>query len=88
MATNEVPTILIVDDDRSVQRLLADALASQGFSVAVERDGEWAVETFSKRRVDAVVLDLLLPAINGYEVARLIRSTPRGAQTPIVMISG
>ncbi len=88
MATNEVPTILIVDDDRSVQRLLADALASQGFSVAVERDGEWAVETFNKRRVDAVVLDLLLPAINGYEVARLIRSTPRGAQTPIVMISG
>jgi len=88
VATNEVPTILIVDDDRSVQRLLADALASQGFSVAVERDGEWAVETFNKRRVDAVVLDLLLPAINGYEVARLIRSTPRGAQTPIVMISG
>lgn len=88
MATNEVPTILIVDDDRSVQRLLADALASQGFSVAVERDGEWAVDTFNKKRVDAVVLDLLLPAINGYDVARLIRATPRGAQTPIVMISG
>ena len=88
MATNEAPTILIVDDDRSVQRLLADALAQQGFSVAVERDGEWAVDTFNKRQVDAIVLDLLLPAINGYEVARIIRSTPRGRNTPIVMISG
>jgi CheY-like chemotaxis protein len=88
VATNEAPTILIVDDDRSVQRLLADALAEQGFSVAVERDGEWAVDTFNKRPVDAVVLDLLLPAINGYEVARIIRSSPRGRTTPIVMISG
>ncbi len=88
VATNEAPTILIVDDDRSVQRLLADALAQQGFSVAVERDGEWAVDTFNKRQVDAIVLDLLLPAINGYEVARIIRSTPRGRNTPIVMISG
>jgi DNA-binding response OmpR family regulator/tetratricopeptide (TPR) repeat protein len=88
VATNETPTILIVDDDRSIQRLLADALAQEGFSVAVERDGEWAVDTFNKRPVDAIVLDLLLPAINGYEVARIIRSTPRGQNTPIIMISG
>ena len=88
MATREAPTILIVDDDRAVQRLLADALAQQGLSVAVERDGEWAIDTFNKRQVDAIVLDLLLPAINGYEVARIIRSTPRGRETPIVMISG
>jgi len=88
VATREAPTILIVDDDRAVQRLLADALAQQGFSVAVERDGEWAIDTFNKRQVDAIVLDLLLPAINGYEVARIIRSTPRGRDTPIVMISG
>lgn len=88
MATNESPTVLIVDDDRAVQRLLADALAKQGFAVAVERDGEWAVDTFNKRQVDAILLDLLLPAINGYEVARIIRSTPRGRNTPIIMISG
>ncbi|HME92551.1 MAG TPA: response regulator, partial [Myxococcaceae bacterium] len=88
MATREAPTILIVDDDRAIQRLLADALAQVGCSVAVERDGEWAIDTFNKRRVDAIVLDLLLPAINGYEVARIIRSTPRGRDTPIVMISG
>lgn len=88
MATTNSPTVLIVDDDRAVQRLLADALAKEGFTVAVERDGEWAVDTFNKREVDAILLDLLLPAINGYEVARIVRTTPRGRNTPIIMISG
>jgi CheY-like chemotaxis protein/curved DNA-binding protein CbpA len=80
--------ILIVDDDRSVQRVLADALTKQGFVVTVERDGEWAVKTFEKKRFDAVLLDLLLPALNGYEVARQMKEHPHGRSTPIIMISG
>ncbi len=88
MAKNEPPTILIVDDDRAIQRMLADALTKQGFTVTVERDGEWALKTFEKKHVDAVLLDLLLPALNGYEVARKLRSTPKGKKTPIIMISG
>src|SRR5438874_2230758 len=68
--------------------MLADALTEQGFTVTVERDGEWAVKTFEKKAFDAVLLDLLLPALNGYEVARKMRSTPKGRRTPIIMISG
>jgi DNA-binding response OmpR family regulator/curved DNA-binding protein CbpA len=83
-----VANILIVDDDRSTQRVLADALSKLGFTVTVERDGEWAVKTFEKKSFDAVVLDLLLPGLNGYEVARQLRDQPRGRKTPIVMISG
>lgn len=81
-------TVLIVDDDRVIQRLLADTLSREGFSVMVERDGEWALKTFEQRKVDAVLLDLLLPAINGYEVARRMRMLPKGRRTPIVFISG
>lgn len=88
MARTDPCYLLIVDDDRSVQRLLADALTRQGFVVAVERDGEWALRTFEKRTFDAVLLDLLLPGMNGYEVARKIKATPKGKRTPIVMISG
>lgn len=88
MARSETVNILIVDDDRSTQRVLADALTKQGFVVTVERDGEWAVKTFEKKSFDAVLLDLLLPALNGYEVAHRMRSTPRGKRVPIVMISG
>ena len=80
--------VLIVDDDRSTQRFLADALTKKGFVVTVERDGEWAVKTFEKKSFDLVLLDILLPALNGYEVAKKMRATARGKRTPLVMISG
>ena len=88
MARNDSVNVLIVDDDRAIQRMLADALTKQGFTVSVERDGEWAIKTFEKKPFDLVLLDLLLPAVNGYEVARKLRATPRGRKTPIIMISG
>jgi two-component system response regulator VanR len=58
--------VLVVDDDRAIQRLLADILTQQGFSVTLERDGEWALKTFEAKDFDLVLLDLLLPGINGY----------------------
>ncbi len=88
VASNDNPHVLIVDDDRAIQRMLADALTKKGFTVTVERDGEWALKTFEKKPFDAVLLDLLLPALNGYEVARKMRSTIKGKKTPIIMISG
>ncbi|MFL5321886.1 MAG: response regulator [Myxococcaceae bacterium] len=88
MAKNDPVHALIVDDDRAIQRLLADALTKHGFVVTVERDGEWALKTFEKKPFDVVLLDLLLPALNGYEVARKMRGTPKGKRTPIIMISG
>ena len=88
MPRSDTVNVLIVDDDRATQRMLADALTKQGFTVTVERDGEWAVKTFEKKSFDAVLLDLLLPALNGYEVARKMRSLPKGKRTPIIMISG
>lgn len=80
--------ILVVDDDRSTQRVLSDALKRHGFEVTVERDGEWALKTFQNRRFDLVLLDVLLPAVHGYEVARQMRELPFGQSTPIIMISG
>jgi DNA-binding response OmpR family regulator/curved DNA-binding protein CbpA len=88
MASPKTINVLIVDDDRATQRMLADALTKQGFTVTVERDGEWAIKTFEKKTFDAVLLDLLLPALNGYEVARQMRALPKGKRTPIIMISG
>jgi len=88
LSRSDTVNVLIVDDDRATQRMLADALTKQGFTVTVERDGEWAVKTFEKKAFDAVLLDLLLPALNGYEVARKMRSLPKGKRTPIIMISG
>ena len=79
---------LIIEDDRAIQRLLADVLNKMGFTVTVERDGQWAIKTFEKKPFDVVLLDLVLPSLNGYEVARKMRSLPKGKRTPIIMVSG
>lgn len=88
MSTNEPVHVLVVDDDRHVQRMLGDALTRAGFSVTIERDGEAALRAFERRSYDVVILDVLLPALNGYEVARRIKSTTEGSQVPVLMISG
>lgn len=88
MARPKPAQILVVDDDRSTQRVLADALKKQGFDVTVERDGEWAVQTFEKKSFDAVILDLLLPAVSGYDVAQQLRAMPKGQRVPIIVMSG
>jgi CheY-like chemotaxis protein/curved DNA-binding protein CbpA len=80
--------VLVVDDDRNVQRMLAEALVTRGFSVSVERDGEAALRAFERQNFDVVLLDVLLPVLNGYEVARRIKSTPRGEKTPVLLLSG
>jgi CheY-like chemotaxis protein/curved DNA-binding protein CbpA len=79
---------LIIEDDRAIQRLLADVLNKMGFTVTVERDGQWALKTFERKPFDVVLLDLVLPSLDGYEVARKMRSLPKGKRTPIIMISG
>jgi DNA-binding response OmpR family regulator/tetratricopeptide (TPR) repeat protein len=88
VSSSEPVHVLVVDDDRHVQRMLGDALRGAGFSVTVERDGESALRAFERRAFDVVVLDVLLPLLNGYEVARRIKSTPAGARVPVLMISG
>ncbi|HUM09908.1 MAG TPA: response regulator [Myxococcaceae bacterium] len=88
MAPTDPVHVLVVDDDRNVQRMLADALTRAGFRVTVERDGEAALAAFERQPFDVVLLDVLLPALNGYEVARRIKSTPRGERTPVLMLSG
>lgn len=88
MPGSDPVNILVVDDDRSVQRVLADTLTKNGFVVTVERDGAWAVKTFEKKTFDVVLLDLLLPGLSGYEVAAQIRALTKGRHVPIVMISG
>ena len=88
MAPTDPVHVLVVDDDRNVQRMLADALGRAGFRVTVERDGEAALAAFERQSFDVVLLDVLLPALNGYEVARRIKSTARGERVPVLMLSG
>lgn len=84
----EPRTVLVVEDDKSIQRVYAEALTAAGFTVLTERDGEWALTTFAARQVDVVLIDALIPVQNGFAVVEQLRATKKGAKVPVLMMSG
>ncbi len=77
-------TILLVDDEESVQKLLTYPLEREGFRVLQARNGHEALERFESDHVDLIVLDLMLPRIDGIEVCKRIRAT---SAVPIIMLT-
>jgi DNA-binding response OmpR family regulator len=77
-------TILLVDDEDAVQKLLAYPLEREGFRVVQARDGEEALTRFAAEHVDLVVLDIMLPKLDGLEVCRRLRSQ---SSVPIIMLT-
>jgi DNA-binding response OmpR family regulator len=80
----ESATILLVDDEDAVQKLLTYPLEHEGFRVLQARDGEEALRCFEREHVDLVVLDLMLPRIDGLEVCRRLRAS---SAVPIIMLT-
>jgi two-component system, OmpR family, response regulator ResD len=76
--------VLVVDDEPIVREILDRYLAREGFEVTTAADGEAALEAFERRHPDLVVLDLMLPRVDGIEVFRRIRSRD---QTPVMMLT-
>ncbi|TMI83015.1 MAG: response regulator transcription factor [Bacillati bacterium ANGP1] len=79
-----MPRILVVDDEPQIVDLLRSYLRREGFDVDEAGDGEAALAACARRRPDLVVLDLMLPKVDGREVCRRIRET---SQTPIIMLT-
>jgi DNA-binding response OmpR family regulator len=77
-------TILLVDDEDSVQKLLAYPLEREGFRVLQARDGEEALDRFASEHVDLVVLDVMLPKLDGLEVCKRLRAQ---SEVPIIMLT-
>jgi DNA-binding response OmpR family regulator len=76
--------ILLVDDEAAVQTLLAYPLRKDGYEVISAHDGREALDRFAEQRFDLVVLDIMLPRIDGIEVCRRLRSR---SQVPIIMLT-
>ena len=77
-------TILLVDDEESVQKLLTYPLEREGFRVLQARDGEEALARFAADQVDLVVLDVMLPKVDGLEVCKRLRAE---STVPIIMLT-
>ena len=80
----DASTILLVDDEESVQRLLAYPLEREGFRVVQARDGEEALDRFARHRIDLVVLDVMLPRLDGLDVCKRLRAE---SNVPIIMLT-
>jgi len=76
--------ILLVDDEQSIQTLLSYPLRKDGYEVVSALDGQEALQRFAESRFDLVVLDLMLPQVDGVEVCRRMRSR---SQVPIIMLT-
>jgi two-component system alkaline phosphatase synthesis response regulator PhoP len=79
--------ILVVDDDKEVVRLMRAYLEQAGYEVLVAYDGETAVHNLRREKPDLLLLDLMLPDRDGWDITRLVRGDPALAHTPIIMLT-
>lgn len=77
-------TVLVVEDEPEIAGVVRQYLEKDGYRVVVASDGERAVDEFGRLRPDLILLDLMLPGLDGYEVCRRIRQQ---ASTPIIMLT-
>jgi len=79
--------ILVVDDDRSIIKVLRGYLEQAGYVVLTAADGETALHTLRRERPDLVILDLMMPALDGWELTRIVRGDKALAATPVIMLT-
>ncbi len=79
--------ILVVDDDALVCQILRDQLESEGYQVQTARDGEEALARVAEEAPDLILLDVIMPSTDGYEVCRRLKSDPRTILIPVIMIT-
>ncbi len=82
------PTILCIDDEQLNLLMLEKALTSNGYDVLQATGGAMALELIASKAPDLVLLDILMPEMDGYEVCRQIKSNSKNRQTPVIMITG
>ena len=81
------PTILVVDDEEDIRELVALNLRREGYSVVACETGEQALKQISTKAPEAIILDLMLPGIDGLEVCRRLKADPKTQQIAVVMLT-
>jgi diguanylate cyclase (GGDEF)-like protein len=82
-----VSSVLVVDDDVEVARYIQDNLRGEGFEVEVAHDGAEALRLVGSAAPDLVLVDVVMPKVDGVEVVRRLRSTPATASLPVIMLT-
>lgn len=80
-------TVLVIDDEKDLQELVRYNLEKEGFHVILARDGKSGLDVALNHRPDLIILDLMMPGMDGLEVCRRLRSDERGRQVPLLMLT-
>jgi CheY-like chemotaxis protein len=83
----EAPTILVVDDDTPIRSLLNQELSDAGYHVREAADGKEALDMVRISKPDLIILDVMMPEINGFDVAAVLKNDPSTMDIPIIILS-
>ena len=83
----EKPRILLVDDEPSIVKMVAKRLEVEGFDVLVAADGQEGLTKAQTEHPDLIILDLMLPKLNGYEICTMLKQDTRYQRVPIVLFT-
>jgi len=86
--TENMPTVLITDDDEGVRHGLTRRLTTAGFNVITAANGNQAIDLAKAQKVDAVVLDVQMPGMDGFAVCQYIREEMGNAELPVFFLTG
>jgi two-component system cell cycle response regulator len=84
---NSKPRILVVDDNRSLVRIMQGLLQKEGYEILTAFDGLEGLQKAQKEKPDLVILDVVMPKMDGYEVCRLLQGKPDTAAMPVLMLT-
>lgn len=82
-----MPKILIVEDDKFLRELIVAKLSKENYDVVVAVDGEEGIKKVKEEKPDLILLDLILPGIDGFEVLSQIKNDPSVAHIPVIIVS-
>lgn len=80
-------TVLVVDDSPTETRILTHTLTKAGYHVETASNGEEAIEAVRRNRPDLILMDVIMPVLNGYQATRMLRRDPETADIPIIMVT-
>jgi len=79
--------ILFIEDEEALQKSLTKALQLEGFDVLSAHDGQSGIDMTEKERPDLVLLDLILPKVDGFEVLKRIKTSPSTKEIPVIILT-
>jgi len=83
----EPPKILVVDDETAIRNLLIDLLGDEGYTVVAAANGRAALAIAQQQRPDLILMDVMMPELDGLETMQHIRALPESGNVPIILMS-